>query len=498
MMFNSPSKNLSNTSLSDTTRGRLFVNIKEARNIVYDKLSTARFYCVVEFQRNEFATKETSAFKQNCDASATPFTAFPVWNHEATFDDSLQDNTLFVSLWDRNGDANGEVFFGWACITAPQNMTKPVDSWFPLVPRHQGEAASGEIRVSFFREVVEGKKLSANSFDLLKVIGQGNFGRVLQVRKKDTGRIYAMKMLSKKSIIARQEVAHALSERNVLAQARSPFLVALKFSFQTSTKLYLILDYINGGELFYHLTNEQVFSEERAKFYISELILALECLHKHGVVYRDLKPENVLLDSNGHIALTDFGLCKENLHDSTTNTFCGTAEYLAPEVLLGLAYGRAVDWWSLGILFYEMIAGLPPFYSENTHLMYNKVLNEDAQFDERFSPLAIEFIQGLLQRDPKLRLGGGPSDAEELKNHPYLNHVDWDRLSKKEVSTPFKPRVDSEVDTSNFDTSFTKISPQESLTVGSAPLSETYQNHFKGFTYNEEVSATTLSTTSIG
>lgn len=175
-----------------------------------------------------------------------------------------------------------------------------------------------------------------------------------------------MKILQKKDIIERQEIAHTLSERNVLIQATSPFLVGLKFSFQTPAKLYLVLDYMNGGELFYHLQKETAFSEERAKFYTAELVLALDHLHKYNVIYRDLKPENILLDSNGHVALTDFGLCKENVaYDDVTNTFCGTAEYLAPEVLTGRGYGKAVDWWSLGILFFGAYSSLVLIVPDN-------------------------------------------------------------------------------------------------------------------------------------
>eukprot|EP00732_Lithocolla_globosa_P006639 Lithocolla_globosa_v1_NODE_7832_length_896_cov_2.579073.p1 type:complete len:198 gc:universal NODE_7832_length_896_cov_2.579073:684-91(-) len=195
----------------------------------------------------------------------------------------------------------------------------------------------------------------------------------MQVRKKNTGRIYAMKILRKDYLVDRDEVQHTISERNVLAQNFSPFLVQLKFSFQTPTKLYLVLDFVNGGELFYHMQSEACFSEERARFYTAEVLLALQHLHKHDIVYRDLKPENILLDSNGHVSLTDFGLCKNNFSDTAgATTFCGTAEYLAPEILKREIYGKSVDWWSLGILLYEMISGLPPFYSNRLYNINQK------------------------------------------------------------------------------------------------------------------------------
>lgn len=349
----------------------------------------------------------------------------------------------------------------------------------------------GEVRIQYvWRAVHKNQRFTADDFEILKVIGKGSFGKVLQVRKIDTGRIYAMKVLSKADIVRRKEVEHTLAERNVLIQASyCPFLVNLKFSFQTPEKLYLVLDYMNGGELFYHLQHEVAFSEARAKFYTAELILALQHLHRHGIVYRDLKPENVLLDCNGHIVLVDFGLCKENLtsSDQTTNTFCGTSEYIAPEVLKGEGYGKAVDWWSLGILFYEMTTGLPPFYSENTNLMYKKILHNTLTFPENFSLPAQSLVRGFLNRDPRLRLGGGPEDAEEVKRHEFFRDVDWSRLWKKSVVPPFKPKVESETDTSNFDPAFTSALPVDSLSsTNESPLSEAIQENFRGFTYTNE------------
>lgn len=235
--------------------------------------------------------------------------------------------------------------------------------------------------------------MSVNDFELLKVLGKGSFGKVMQVKKKDTGRIYAMKIIKKAHVVERDEVAHTLAEKTVLTKLNHSFIVPLKYSFQSPEKLYLCLAFINGGELFFHLQQEGRFSEDRAKFYIAELLCALESLHSLGIVYRynllisrDLKPENILLDYSGHIALCDFGLCKLNMKEGNkTNTFCGTPEYLAPEVLIGKGYTKSVDWWTLGILLYEMIGGLPPFYDENTNVMYNKILNEPLKFHDFFS-----------------------------------------------------------------------------------------------------------------
>lgn len=237
------------------------------------------------------------------------------------------------------------------------------------------------------------RSLTPRDFEFLKLIGKGTFGRVFQVRKKDSKRIYAMKVLSKREIVAKKEVAHTIGERKILQKSQnSAFLVGLKFSFQTETDLYLITDFKSGGELFWHLQKDTRFSEERARFYIAELILALEHLHKYDIVYRsasmnlppkteadsisrDLKPENILLDATGHIALCDFGLSKPDLpSDQLTNTFCGTTEYLAPEVLLDdHGYSKLVDFWSLGVLLFEMCCGWSPFYAEDTQQMYKNI-----------------------------------------------------------------------------------------------------------------------------
>lgn len=347
------------------------------------------------------------------------------------------------------------------------------------------------------------KTYGPEDFQILKLIGKGTFGQVFQVRKRDTQRIYAMKVLSKRVIVQKKEVAHTLGERNILvrtAMADSTFIVGLKFSFQTPSDLYLVTDYMSGGELFWHLQKEGRFNEQRAKFYIAELILALEHLHKHDIVYRDLKPENILLDANGHIALCDFGLSKANLaNDDTTNTFCGTTEYLAPEVLLDeTGYTKMVDFWSLGVLVFEMCCGWSPFYAEDTQQMYKNIAFGKVRFPR--DALSLEgrnFVKGLLNRNPKHRLGAN-GDAEELKSHAFFADVDWIALAKKNLVPPFKPKLKSELDVSNFDPEFTNaLNSAGSLNaraqalangvdMGTTPLSPTMQANFQGFTFVDE------------
>lgn len=301
---------------------------------------------------------------------------------------------------------------------------------------------TGKLKIGVeYVETREGK-LKIEDFELLKVVGKGSFGKVMQVRKKDTNRIYALKTIRKAHIISRSEVAHTLAERSVLAQINNPFIVPLKFSFQSPEKLYFVLAFVNGGELFHHLQKEQRFDVNRSRFYTAELLCALECLHGFSVIYRDLKPENILLDYQGHIALCDFGLCKLDMKDEDrTNTFCGTPEYLAPELLLGKGYNKTVDWWTLGVLLYEMLTGLPPFYDENTNEMYRKILSEPLHFPghDVVPPAAKDLLTKLLNRDPAERLGANGS--AEIKAHPFFHAIDWRKLLQRKYEPAFKPNV---------------------------------------------------------
>ncbi|KAF9998079.1 AGC protein kinase Gad8 [Modicella reniformis] len=439
-------------------------------------------YAVLEFDKNEVLIDALSGELSN-----------PVWQYRAHFDVS-RETEVQLSLYIRipvpstsssdsksndiksNHILNQDIFLGHVKLD-PRWDEQMQDEWFPL------QGGSGRVRVQLaYRRGGANAPLSIDSFDLLKVIGKGSFGKVMQVRKRDTSRIYAMKILRKAHIISRSEVNHTLAERTVLAQINNPFIVPLKFSFQSPEKLYLVLAFVNGGELFHHLQREGRFSEERSRFYAAELLCALECLHKFNVVYRDLKPENILLDYTGHIALCDFGLCKLGMTESeTTNTFCGTPEYLAPELLLGKGYTKTVDWWTLGVLLFEMLTGLPPFYDENIHEMYRKILQDELRFPEEISPTARSLLSALLTRDPAQRLGNTGSSA--IKQHPFFDPISFTLLMAKKLQPPFKPSVSSATDTSNFDEEFTSEEPLDSV-VESSFLSETVQLQFRGFTYN--------------
>lgn len=298
-------------------------------------------------------------------------------------------------------------------------------------------------------------KVGLKDFTLLKVIGRGSFGKVLLVRKKDDGLLYAMKVLSKLNVLKRNQLEHTKTERNVLEFIHHPFIVSLRFAFQTNANLYLVLDYCSGGELFFHLGRESKFTEERVRFYAAEIILALEHLHELGVVYRDLKPENVLLDSKGHVSLTDFGLSKEGINDNkSAHSFCGTPEYLAPEILQRSGHGQAADWWSLGALLFEMLTGIPPFYSRDRDRLFAKILKAKLRIPQFLSADASDLLEKLLTRDASTRLGS-EKGAYEIKRHPWFRQVDWEAVLLKKVIPPFKPHSsEMESEANNFSNEF--------------------------------------------
>lgn len=454
---------------------------------LYSRQSSSQFLNRQRYQQPNNSNNNTT--HSNQDESSLPNSSNPVWHHETIFDVIGSHSELDISVYDSDETFLGHVRLRPTTLSNHKNI-----EWFKLNSRVDGENIEGEIKVSWDYSITRKRHYGPEDFEMLRLLGKGTFGQVFQVRKLDTDRIYAMKVLSKKVIVRKKEIAHTIGERNILvrtAGASSPFIVGLKFSFQTPTDLYLVTDYMSGGELFWHLQKEGRFSEERARFYIAELVLSLEHLHDNGIVYRDLKPENILLDANGHIALCDFGLSKADLSTGdTTNTFCGTTEYLAPEVLLDEAgYTKMVDFWSLGVLIFEMCCGWSPFYAENTQQMYKNIAFGKVRFPkEVLSPEGRSFVKGLLNRNPRHRLGS-QNDARELKAHPFFQDVDWEALKQKKIPPPFKPHLSSETDTSNFDPEFTNTSASlinKQFHLASTPLSPGVQANFKGFTFVDE------------
>ena len=280
------------------------------------------------------------------------------------------------------------------------------------------------------------EKLSLKDLECLATLGKGSFGEVYLVRKKNTNQTYAMKVLRKEKIASQNLIKYVLAERNILSLTHHPFIVKLISAFQSSTKLFLILEYCSGGDLSKHLNIEKRFSEKKAKFYLCEIILALEYLHKRNIIFRDLKPDNIVLDEKGHCKLTDFGLSKEGIiSNKSTNSFCGSIAYLAPEILSHEGHGKAVDWYLLGVLFYEMLCGITPYFSgDKTKIFYNIQYGE-LKIPNFISENGKDLIKKLLERNPDMRLGS-KNDADEIKEHCYFHNVDWGMVLSKKITPP--------------------------------------------------------------
>uniref|UniRef100_A0ABI7YTI1 Ribosomal protein S6 kinase n=1 Tax=Felis catus TaxID=9685 RepID=A0ABI7YTI1_FELCA len=344
------------------------------------------------------------------------------------------------------------------------------------------EGTVKEIDIS--HHVKEGfEKADPSQFELLKVLGQGSYGKVFLVRKtkgSDTGQLYAMKVLKKATLKVRDRVRSKM-ERDILAEVNHPFIVKLHYAFQTEGKLYLILDFLRGGDLFSRLSKEVMFTEEDVKFYLAELALALDHLHGLGIIYRDLKPENILLDEEGHIKITDFGLSKEAIdHDKRAYSFCGTIEYMAPEVVNRRGHTQSADWWSFGVLMFEMLTGSLPFQGKDRKETMALILKAKLGMPQFLSTEAQSLLRALFKRNPCNRLGAGLDGVEEIKRNPFFMTVDWNKLYRKEIKPPFKPAVGRPEDTFHFDPEFTARTPTDSPGV---PPSANAHHLFRGFSF---------------
>ncbi|KAF1777162.1 Protein kinase, C-terminal [Phytophthora cactorum] len=333
---------------------------------------------------------------------------------------------------------------------------------------------------SFTSEEAGGHMVTMQDFEILKMLGKGSFGKVYMARERGSdGKIYAMKVLRKSELVKRNQVGHTMMERKIMSSIDHPFIVGLKYSFQTASKLVMVSDYCCGGEIFFHLKKFRSFSEAMVRFYAAELVAAIGHLHERDIIYRDLKPENILLDETGHVRLTDFGLSKTDCTDFTgAKTFCGTPEYLAPEMLISrkkkTEYGKAIDWWSLGTLMYEMLTGWPPFFDRNIEQMCTKIMKSPLKFPAHFglSSEVKSLISALLERDPTGH-----------QNHVFFASIDWKLLENRGIKPPFKPRVRSPTDIQNFDREFTKELPDHGFLQQDKRLAVSPKNEFQGFSY---------------
>ncbi|XP_077407271.1 protein kinase C epsilon type isoform X2 [Vanacampus margaritifer] len=336
------------------------------------------------------------------------------------------------------------------------------------------------------RENGQSQRRTLKDFNLIKVLGKGSFGKVMLAELKGTEEVYAVKVLKKDVILQDDDVDCTMTEKRILALARRhPYLTQLYCCFQTRDRLFFVMEYVNGGDLMFQIQRSRKFDEPRSRFYAAEVTSALMFLHRNGVIYRDLKLDNILLDAEGHCKLADFGMCKEGIMNGvTTTTFCGTPDYIAPEILQELEYGASVDWWALGVLMYEMMAGQPPFEADNEDDLFESILHDDVLYPVWLSKEAVSILRAFMTKNSAKRLGCVVSQGceEAIKTHAFFREIDWLLLEQRKVRPPFKPRIKTKRDVNNFDQDFTKEDPVLTPT-DEAIIRQINQEEFKDFSY---------------
>ncbi|XP_077998041.1 protein kinase C iota type-like [Glandiceps talaboti] len=357
-----------------------------------------------------------------------------------------------------------------------------------VTPQYNSHSAGREAMAG------DGAQILLKDFDLIRVIGRGSYAKVLMVELKKTKRIYAMKVIKKELVTDDEDIDWVQTEKHVFETASNhPFLVGLHSCFQTPSRLFFVIEFVNGGDMMFHMQRQRRLPEEHARFYAAEISLALNFLHEKGIIYRDLKLDNVLLDSDGHIKLTDYGMCKEGLRPGdTTSTFCGTPNYIAPEILRGEDYDFSVDWWALGVLMFEMLAGRSPFDivgsaenpDQNTEdYLFQVILEKPIRIPRSLSVKAASVLKGFLNKNPAERLGCHPQTGfADIQSHPFFRTIVWDEIEARQVTPPFKPYVLTDRDLENFDPQFTN-EPVQLTPDNSKVISKIDQSEFEGFEY---------------
>uniref|UniRef100_A0A674DSC2 Protein kinase C n=1 Tax=Salmo trutta TaxID=8032 RepID=A0A674DSC2_SALTR len=329
------------------------------------------------------------------------------------------------------------------------------------------------------------RRLGISDFTFLQVLGKGSFGKVMLARLNSSERVFAVKVLKKDIILQDDDVECTMTEKRVLSLAGChPYLTQLYCCFQTLDRLFFVMEFVNGGDLMFHIQKSRKFEEGRACFYTAEITSALMFLHSKGIIYRDLKLDNVLLDKDGHCKLADFGMCKEGMFEGVaTGTFCGTPDYIAPEILQEMLYGPSVDWWALGVLLYEMLSGHAPFEAENEDDLFESILNEEIIYASWLSADAVNILKAFLTKNPVRRLGCMADEGGEnaVTSHAFFIGIDWDKLNRRELEPPFKPRIKTAEDVNNFDPDFTQEDP--TLTPIEDLLPSVNQDEFHNFSF---------------
>ncbi|XP_063715748.1 protein kinase C-like isoform X2 [Symsagittifera roscoffensis] len=452
---------------AEATR-RFLIKVKQARNLIpMDVNGLADPYFKMRlFPEDPALSSHGSSFKFKSKIIKANLN--PEWDEqvEIPLRDSDRHRRLLIEVWDwdraTRNDFMGALSFGISELFREVTEAAGIDRWFKLLSESEAEFYNvpvvDEIKVeeqkmlkkleSLDRQVsldVDSlQETSKDDFHYLKVLGKGSFGKVLLAKHKSSGDVFAIKCLSKEALIKDNDEECALLEMRVLALKHKPlFLTQLHSTFQTFDKLFFVMEFVDGGDLMHHLTRKGKFKHEETVFYIAEVTAAILYLHEKRIIYRDLKPDNVMLDVEGHVKITDFGMCKDNMSsDDVTRTFCGTPDYMAPEIVRRDSYGRLVDWWAMGVMAYEMLVGVTPFEGEDEEELSYSIQHQPISFPKNITNEASQLIKGFLMRSPGRRLGSGESGPADIQSHVFFRRIDWQKLNHRQIQPPISSLIE--------------------------------------------------------